>query len=199
MSQRQRWAMFHLNEVYDLFDRLDREVIQGRHLFEFFSDSEDGGRFSRDQTHIGAHAMAAAQSMHALADITAHAVYYSMALDKGSAVIKNARKIDHHAVIDALPPGALQDSLKSVASGDDWGHLAAIVNVSKHRSVVRSVIAFDVEELPDRRHWLRFDAFTYSRPDPYPEREVAPFLRAELFRISSAMQAVIEAIDASLV
>lgn len=198
MGERQAWAKFHLNEVYALFDRLDREVIQGRHLFEFVGDSDDGDRFLRDQSEIGAHAMAAAQSMHAIADITAHAVYYSLALDKGSTAIKKARDINHKGVTDALPPGALKVALNSVASGDNWEHLAAIVNVSKHRSVVPSRIAFDVEGLTDRRHWLRFDAVTYQDPEPYPQTEVAPFLHAELFRISTAMQSVIEALDAAL-
>lgn len=143
---RQNFGHFHYHEVRRLAKSFERKHLSEKSLIELHASDELSEAFERFIIKAGAHATACVQSVHAVPDILANALYYACGLNLGSAAIPEHR-VSVNTVMKAL---RCQNSLKALAKtlsktveGPGWDHLSAISNMSKHRSVIRSSLSED--------------------------------------------------------
>lgn len=143
---RQNFGRFHYHEVRRLAKTFERKHLSEKSLFELHASEEIREAFERFIIKAGAHATACVQSVHAIPDILANALYYACGLNLGSNAIPE-HKVSVSTVEKALKrqpsSQALADTLSKTVEGPGWDHLSAISNMSKHRSVIRSSLSED--------------------------------------------------------
>ena len=186
---RQEYARYHYHNAKNLFD----EYVGKLHSPESFVKVSLGGgdEGKQDELHqciweIGAHVTACVQSLHAIADILAHAIYYALCYNLKPSPLSE-RDIYLNAVKRKLEQTAehnnLAHELASLASGDDFAYLGALANHSKHRSLIRSGLCVDLTGKKLEPYTLEFQEFIYDKK-PYPRRAILPFLQSEFDRQS---------------
>lgn len=143
---RQNFGRFHYHEVRRLAKSFERKHLSEKTLIELHASDEIREAFERFIIKAGAHATACVQSVHAIPDILANALYYACGLNLGSSAIPEL-KVSVSTVAKALKrqpsSQALADTLSKTVEGPGWDHLSAISNMSKHRSVIRSSLSED--------------------------------------------------------
>lgn len=143
---RQNFARFHYHEVRRLTKSFERKHLSEKSLMELHASDDIREAFERFVIKAGAHATACGQSVHAIPDILANALYYACGLNLGSGAIPE-HKVSVSTVVKALKrqpsSQALADTLSKTVEGPGWDHLSAISNMSKHRSVIRSSLNED--------------------------------------------------------
>jgi hypothetical protein len=181
LDSRQRYAGYHLNNFERLVtDRLmsepngwlpDRLVLAG--------STEEARKNQLLRMRLAAEATACAASLHALLDTLAHAVTYSLGMNLGGEALTE-RQISLSAVQQRLSKAgtspAVAQALDELDHAEEVTYLEALVNHSKHRSVIRPGFAFgDFSGLPSFS--IEFEAFSFrhSKQSPltqYGRREV---------------------------
>jgi hypothetical protein len=96
----------------------------------------------------------------------------------GQSKIKE-QNVSLQSVIDLLKQQSslteLATILNRISLHPDFKYLKALVNHSKHRSIVGTIFSVDPPVKGQPPYTLLFEAFTY-RGDPFPQREVQLFL-----------------------
>jgi len=152
-------------------------------------------------TKIGAHVVACIQSLHAIADIMAHAVYYSLGMNRSDNALREAN-ISTTTVLEKLGDSAelstVHQLLTKLASGGRADHLAALSNYSKHRSIIRTAMTEDWTGEEPERHRLTLGGVSYKGKS-FPDARVKDFITDEHDRIArlivdtgNAMHAVLQ-------
>jgi hypothetical protein len=131
------------------------------------------------RSRLAAEATACAASLHCLLDTLSHAVAYSLGMNLGTDALSE-RRISLSAVKKRLSSSgaapALALALTTIDESGDVNYLEALVNHSKHRSVIRPGLWFDAGT--DLQSFsIEFEAFEFRHekrgpPHPYPRREV---------------------------
>ena len=202
--ERQNYARYHYQEASDLFLEFARERLAGASLIEvvFSSDDDTRSDFQELITKVGANVLACVQSMHAVADILAHAVYYALGLNltkdglSESAITANAVIDRTTAAPDYREVGSF---LSTLVHGGQFAHVAALANHGKHRSIIRPSVSEDMTGEAPVRHTLKFAEFMYKK-HKYPEVDARTFIQQEYDRASvlvvdtgNALNAVLQA------
>lgn len=182
IDERRAFARYHHAETKRLLEAVtvDRTPIQ---MVAWMLDSEspETTGFQSVRFHASAHVHACVQSMHALADILAHAVYYGLGMNLNPNLKLDARTLNIKSVRDRLPSGAIRDQLTQLVDDAGFKYLAALVNHSKHRSLIAVPFSVDLSGEDAQQHGLKFGGFEYNGVK-YPEQWVAPALRQEYDR-----------------
>lgn len=181
---RQEYARYHYLNAKNLFDAYVGKFDAPVSFLKILTGgcSEDAhDEFQKCFLEIGAHVTACVQSLHAMADIFAHAIYYSLGCNLKPSPLSE-RKICLYAVKSKLEKTAehqnLAQELDSLASIDDFAYLGALANHSKHRSLVRPLPWGYLKGVE-----LEFQEFTFDK-NRYSRRLVLPFLQSEFDRQS---------------
>jgi hypothetical protein len=176
--ERRNHASIHWHNIRSALQRFQRQA-QKTPLFAlaFSGDKKVSGKYWLDEAKVQAYSIALVQSLHAIPDIYAHAIYYSLHLNKGPSALEE-RRINAAKVRDKLTAedvSRLKALFSHLFEGEHAKHLAAISNLSKHRSVVKASLNEDYTE-PKERVKLVFPKFMYdgkeyaSAPCPRPNR-----------------------------
>lgn len=185
---RQEYARFHYHETMDLLERFVSTRLKDTSLLEvvFGGDDETANEFQIFITKIGAHFTACIQSLHAVADILGHALYYALAINLSPKPLA-PRVISASSVIRKIQGNAefaqVHTLFQRLYAGGNFAHLAALVNHSKHRSVVQPSLNEDQTGLAPQRHRLKLPRFVYEGAE-YPEVSIKDFLEPEYDRCS---------------
>lgn len=148
IQDRQAFGAFHFHEAIRLHKQFERKHLSGKMLLDLHSQDGQAAStaFEVFMVKAGAHALAAIQSVHAAPDILAHALYFATAQNMGTKPLKD-RFIAAQAVSELLSRTTQFRTLGSILAkaydGTGWGHLSAVCNTSKHRSVVRASLNED--------------------------------------------------------
>lgn len=149
VNDRQAFSSYHFSEAMRLSRTFERKHLAGsRTILEIHVAGAENkaAAFQRYIMKAGAHSIAAVQSLHAIPDIFAHAVYFCAGQNLLAHALPES-KIAMPTVIAAIREdahfSALAASLACLQSGATWKHLAAVSNMSKHRSVVRATYSED--------------------------------------------------------
>lgn len=199
---RRDYAHFHYHEANDLFRAFAQERLANEPLLWVIHQSDESfSEFHWLITKIGAHVVACIQSLHAIADIMAHAVYYSLGMNRSDNALREAN-ISTTTVLEKLGDSAelstVHQLLTKLASGGRADHLAALSNYSKHRSIIRTAMteAWTGEE--PERHRLTLGGVSYKGKS-FPDARVKDFITDEHDRIArlivdtgNAMHAVLQ-------
>lgn len=174
---RQNFARYHLYEAKSLLRRFQR-----RHLFgdaplidvTLGTNSKGQMAFQRFIIKAAAHVTACVQSVHAIPDILANAMYYSAGMNLGSNAISET-KIALNSVAFRLwadrrfhPVGAV---LKEIPLAPNHAHLSAVANLSKHSNIVKTSLSEDWTGKRANYHELRLSSFERGGKH-FPEIEV---------------------------
>lgn len=195
------FAAYHLNTALSTYEQLDTELLRG-HGFEGGLRAIGRPHFLGLQAEIAAHATAAAQSLDCIPDILAHAVYFSLQIDQIDPP-RSPREVDHGDVVTRLSRrqewAAIGVALASVTAGEQFKHLHALVNRSKHCDIVRSSIYFRNTDDAAEPYALEFEGFQHQverkgPPDAFERIPVQRLLAPEYARLSSATAATIWAL-----
>jgi len=202
MIDRQEYAAFHYFEIKSLFADFVKTQLQDQSLLEavFFGDDEVNDKHNRFHIQVGAHALGCIQSLHALADIAAHAVYFSLSLNKAANPLPE-QGVGFRSVLKLLEQDtallAVTNQLAALEGGQ-FLQLTALANHGKHRSIVRVGLSEDQTGIATQKHELRFPSFEYKGISYY-ETEVVSFLQCEFDRINHAIVDLGVSIHESLV
>lgn len=187
---RQTYARIHFQDAKAKIDSYTQTALQDASLFEVtFGDAEAWVEFNIFIREVGAHLTACVQSIHAVPDILAHAIYYSLGLNRSAGALK-PRDICAGNVLRLLRRESQLNTvatlLESLVSAETFAHLAALANQAKHRSIVFPAINEDLTGTRERRHMVVFPAFAYD-DSPYPLVFADDFLAVEYERSSQCV------------
>ncbi len=182
LVERRYFAEFHYREAKRLLEKFKDSHLSESFLLEVvWGEEERRQEFNRFMLDAGAHVLACVQSIHALADILANAVYFSLGMnlrmptrsrdDIGAAKLlqRNPWREDEQEVKELLSAGL---------NGGSFSHIAGLANRGKHRSIVRPTLSEDWTGKAEERHELKFPAFDY-KSERYQEVAVASLLQLE--------------------
>lgn len=187
---RQTYARIHYQDARAKIDPYVEAELQNTSLFEVtFCDSEAWLEFNVFIREVGAHLTACVQSIHAVPDILAHAIYYSLGLNRTSRSLK-PRDISAASVLKLLKRdsrfSSITSLLESLVSTETFAHLNALSNQAKHRSIVFPSLNEDLTGTRERRHMVIFPPFVYE-DSLYPQIYADEFIAAEYERSSQCV------------
>ncbi|MNF75205.1 hypothetical protein D3C84_572630 [compost metagenome] len=199
---RQVYARIHYQDARSKTDTYIRTELHETSLLEVtFGDRDKAWEeFNIFVREVGAHLTACIQSMHALPDILAHAIYYSLGLNISSAALKS-RDVMATSVSKLLKANTelaiLGDLLTEFIKGGNFVHLSALSNQAKHRSIVFPSLSEDWTGERKEPHLLIFPAFSYESVC-YPQVFADEFLKAEYKRCSELVVKIGSSLNALL-
>ena len=180
MSQRQRYARFHYQEVMRLLAEFRDSYLKDEVLLTVTHGQDEEGRaaFAEFMMQSGAHVIACVLSIHSMADVTAFAAYWALGY-QGAPNIRREKDVtaaSMQPVLAANPEHkGVADALASLMNNAEFKHVAALSNHSKHRGLIRPLLNEDWTGARERPHELRFAGFAYDDV-PYLETEITSIL-----------------------
>lgn len=198
---RRDYAYYHYHEASDLFRAFAEKRLANEPLIWVMHQSDESfSEFHWLITKIGAHVVACIQSLHAIADIMGHAVYYSLGMNHSDNALREAN-ISATTVLEKLGGSAelsiVHRLLTELACGGNADHLAALSNYSKHRSIIRTAMTEDWTGEEPERHRLTLGGFSYKGKS-FPDARVKDFLTDEHDRIARLIVDTGNAVNAVL-
>lgn len=186
------FARYHYQETERLLKDFQRKYLNDRHLLEVVHGDDESASmaFERLMVRVGAHVTACIQAMHAVPDILASGVYLALGLDRRQDALVD-RRINIWNVTQRLKRDAdyadLAALLEEVSSGGKYEHVAAVSNLSKHRTVIRASLNQDMTGTRERLHEFHITSFEKPTKDGvkcYPTTSLADLVAAEFSRVS---------------
>lgn len=180
---RQEYARYHYHNAKSLFDAY---VGKLHSPIDFMKSSFEGSEEqNRCIWEIGANVTACVQSLHAIADTFAYAMYHALGYNlKPSPLSERNISINSvkHILQQTQEHQSLVQELALLVSGEDYAYLHALTNHSKHRSLIRTGMWGDLTGKKPEPYTLEFQEFSYGKK--YPRRSILPFLQSEFDRQS---------------
>jgi hypothetical protein len=203
VTDRQSFSSYHFSETMRLSKAFERNHLAGaRTILEIHVEGAEKREraFQVYMIKVGAHSLAAVQSLHAIPDIFAHAVYFASGQNLQPHAL-NDWDISLQRVANCLKEdgrfAALSGTLRAIQSGAGWRHLAAVSNMSKHRSVVRAAYSEDWTGKRAKTRELHVSAFEWHGK-PYPAVSLRDLLAPEYERLMRSVIGVAHELNACL-
>lgn len=199
---RQAFARFHYQELVRLTTVFEKKYIKKNLFFDLHVSPQGRTReaFERFVIKVGAHTTAAVQSIHALPDLLAHAIYFSTGHDfqddpRGE---KIANLVYVTKILRRTPEyRELSSVLLDVQAGTAWDHLAALSNSAKHRSLIRTSFNEDWTGTRARKRELQFTHFARAGTQ-YKPIAVLDLIEPEFDRLSLLVIRIGHVLNAAL-
>jgi len=162
-NQRVRFAHIHYHAMRDLLADFSSDAPQGAVLgLGWDRDEEVRSKYFEFRDKMSANAVACVQSIHAVADLLANGVYFSLKLERFGKPLRESQidakrtlqRLDSHAEL-AMLAGFLRTMLDDAS----FKHVDALSNHAKHRSITPTALNEDVTGLREPRFELRFSSF----------------------------------------
>jgi len=161
ITRRMRHMHYHYREVHRLIADPLSEASTGQALSEYVfpgsSVSSDNDVEDR-RTKAEAHLLAFVQALHSVEDNLAHVIYYALNLGIDPKSFVEEDKISFYAVKKRLSAGPLKNMMEEMSNDEELEHLRGLVNVSKHRNVVKAGLTVD---FVNKKHGMTLAAFSY--------------------------------------
>lgn len=204
---RQNFASYHFQETRRLLKSFKRKHLADKNLFLALHGSNNPPAripFEVLMIKAGAHATACVQAIHAISDILASGVYFASGLNLSAQPLSD-RDISTDSVttlVKRTPSLAnLADPVSRISTGPQYEHLAALSNLSKHRTIIRTTLSEDWTGKRKELHEFRLPAFsrpTKSGQKHYPEVSFASLTEAEYMRLGLLVIEIGHEINAAL-
>lgn len=205
-GKKQNFAQYHYGEIDRLLKAFRRKHLADQHLLVAIHGGNERSRIAFESLMIkaGAHVIACIQAMHAIPDILASGVYLALGLNQAQDALAD-RKVNLANVTNRIkrdPPwAALAGLLKAVSEGAKYDHLAALSNLSKHRTVIKHSLSQDVTGNRQNLHEFQIPSFekvTEGGVNHYPTISLAELLSPEFSRMGGLVIHVGHKIDEAL-
>jgi|GEM_PF-3057273 len=176
LAIRQDYIYYHYWEVKRLLDNelISTDSITIARDYILGKSPEKYNEFHLKRRQAEANLIALLQCVHASYDHLGHVIYFALNFDSNPLFRIDIDKISIRSVYWKLPVGRLKEAVNALLSDKTMKHVAALVNTSKHRSIVTApiTVSFVADTQP---HGLRFKAFKYGN-DQYLEQWAMPFV-----------------------
>ena len=184
---------YHYREVERLVgtDLEDADSNDFLANYVFPSNTPEYQKFHHRRIEAEANLLAFLQCVHATEDTLGHVIYFAMNFDQ-----LESHRISIHAAHKLLVDGPLKTEVQAMFDNADLRYVAALVNHSKHRSVIGAPISVSFIE-DEQPHGLKFEGFTY-RETWYPQRWAIPFLKTSFDAIQRHMLRIGSALNQQL-
>lgn len=196
--------LWYMNYHYGEADRLVNATLKEEPSLEvltkyvFPNSKRESEEFHARRFKAEAHIVAFMQSGHAILDTLGHAIFFALKLDQ-----LKPSQVALHTVVALLHEGDLRDRGQAFLDDPEIKHLAALVNHSKHRSVIEpNVLVSFVEDT--QPHGLKFSMFQH-KGEWFAARWAVPFtnlvfdrLQHHVFQIGHALNDLVGARAAAL-
>jgi hypothetical protein len=188
---RQNFAQYHYAETNHLLKDFEQRYLQDRYLLEVIHGLDEAASldFERLMIKAGAHVTACIQAMHAIPDILASGVYLALGLNLEQDALPD-RKVNITTVTQRVKRERdccdLAALLKEVSSGATYEHIAAVSNLSKHRTVIRASLSMDMTGTREKLHEFHITSFTKptaSAVKNYPSVPLSDLFEDEYLRV----------------
>lgn len=204
---RQNFASYHFQETQRLLKSFKRKHLADKNLLLALHGARNPPArvpFEVLMIKAGAHATACVQAIHAISDILASGVYFATGLNLSTQPLAD-RDISINSVatlVKRTPSLAnLADPVSRIAAGPQYEHLAALSNLSKHRTIIRTALNEDWTGKRKELHEFHLPAFsraTKSGQKHYPEVSFASLTEAEYNRLGFLVIEIGHEINAAL-
>jgi hypothetical protein len=173
---RSHFAHFHYAQARQVL----RNRVARRHPSAGILGAIADGSLNGTLLQIRAHLTAFFQSLHALPDTCAHMVYFCLGFDlqdwkleardvnaHGTAALladwgRGAKDLTGFASVPWVQLGLVHELFTALSSGSDWRHVRALVNTSKHRSIIRPSLSDSMRGPAEQRFTLNLEPFEYG-------------------------------------
>lgn len=203
VTDRREFSSYHFAEAMRLSKAFERKHLSDtRTILEIHAQGAEKKEraFQVFMVRAGAHSLAAVQSLHAIPDIFAHAIYFAAGQSLQPYALDDS-KVTVQSVVSCLKRDSrfapLSAALQSIHSGHGWQHLAAVSNMSKHRSVVRAAYNEDWTGARATLRELHVSAFDRNGKG-YPAVSLRELLEPEYERIMRTVITVGNELNACL-
>lgn len=201
IDDRLRFARFHLIDAREAFKAYVSKIEPDASILELWAENdEESYEFNILIRRVNAYLIASIQSLHALPDTIAHAIYLSLRMDQAEKPIP-ARQITAWSVEERLKADGetfeLAGILKEFRTGGAFPHIAAAANRAKHTCVVFSSIKEDATGQQQERHHVTLDEFLYDGTR-YPQVEAEDFIIVEFDRCAALIAKLGNALNRTL-
>ena len=186
IADRQFFAHFHYTQALEILaDHLDGVEPAERFMLEFGPPNVQAAEYRASKKRASAHIVACLQNMHSLSDTFSHTVYFALGLnrnhdtslkDRDISMANVAAKIANQAALAGIAA-----QLARLRNHSAYVHVDAIVNQSKHRSLVRSVVNHSVASDAPKEWTVQLEGFVRNEK-VYLLTPIQPFLRDEMLR-----------------
>ena len=168
IAQRRFFANYHFFECKRLLRENIDEKLPHPPIFDirYQFDPEHQAEMTACELRAAAHVVACLQNLHCLADTLAHVVWYAYGLNRIPEPIEEHR-VTISRVTTALKSkeryGGVRKALKELLGDSDFSYLDAVVNRSKHRSVIAPNLVFDMRDEERPTYYLELPAFRHKK------------------------------------
>lgn len=203
IADRKIFASYHFMEQRRLLKEKIDDRLAGRHVLQVILPlNGENEQVMRELTKlVAANVVACLQSLHCLGDTLSHAVYYACGLNLADSPISESN-IDLPRVERALSEIPEYSEIRSILSeivlASEFIYLSALVNHSKHRSIIAAKLHVDATGTATAPYSLRFPEFKHKGVT-YPARDVESFLEPcysflsiQIVKIGHALNAHLE-------
>lgn len=191
IEEKEFYATYHCNEVERLINEELKGIAPDNH--KLINLIDDTGEMNKKVVLVvrkaRAHIIACLQSLHSLADVLAHVIYFALNMDNDTGTKIDSKKIYASSVSGKLNLISGANSLKTVFDSlikdDGFRYLSAIVNCSKHRNLINT--NFWINLNPNKEYsanGLEFFEFKIKE-DNYAQKRVIEFIKNEHSRIDN--------------
>lgn len=191
IGDRQKFAQYHYVETKRLLRGFQRRHLRNRHLFEAIHGSDEKASYAFEvlMVKVGAHITACIQAIHAVPDILASGVYLGLGLNLKSEKLAD-RSINITSVGNLLRrfPSYIELAtlFDQVALGYKYEYIAAVSNLSKHRTVIRPSLNMDMTGVRTNLHEFHIGSFEKKIGGIlkyYPSISIEDLLEEEFSRV----------------
>ncbi|MBU4526546.1 MAG: hypothetical protein KUA37_02055 [Desulfomicrobium sp.] len=192
---REYYARFHYQEGRDLVyeflsTRGDVKELVG---LVFGGVEEDQVEFNRRCRFAEAHVVACLQNIHSAYDIMGHVVYFSLGMNNIPDQKIPEHKIGIKSVYNKIRNidiySNIVNEIDKYINNDNYKYLSAIVNNSKHRSIINICFTVDIGDDEKDLYKFNFNEFVYNREN-YVPRCAYTFIDEEYNRCSSQIVSI---------
>lgn len=204
---RQNFASYHFEEAQRLLKSFKRKHLSDNNLLLALHGARNPPArvpFEVLMIKVGAHVSACVQAIHAISDIMASGIYFATGLNLSEHPLSD-RGISISSVTDLVkgtPSLAnLADPVSRIAAGQQFEHLSALSNLSKHRTIIRTALNEDWTGNREEMHELHLPAFsrsTKSGQKHYPEVSFTSLTETEYTRLGLLFLEIGHEINAAL-
>ncbi len=191
IEERKFYATYHCDEVERLINEELKRIAPDNHkLISLIDDTgEDGEKVLLVYRKARAHIIACLQSLHSLADVLAHVIYFALNMDNDIVTRINSRRRYASTVSEKLNTISGANPLKiafdSLIKDDEFVYLSAVVNCSKHRNLINTWFRINLDLNKEyNANIFEFYAFEFNGKN-YNQRRVIEFIKNEYSRIDS--------------
>lgn len=204
---RQNFASYHFLETRRLLKSFKRKHLADKNLLVALHGAGNPPTrvpFEVLMIKAGAHATACVQAIHSISDILASGVYFATGLNLSAHPLSD-RDISINSVTTLVKrtPSLvnLANPVSRIAAGQQYEHIAALSNLSKHRTIIRTALSEDWTGKRKELYEFQLSAFSHRTKlgqKHFPEVSFASLTEAEYNRLGFLVIEIGREINAAL-